>query len=90
VPGAFLGNGMFEDLWHKIGGIVAAMVSAISGLYLYDRNTVNTRLIKLEDISNQFKVDLRVGETQFSALKEDVEEIKESQKIIIKLLSNGR
>lgn len=79
-----------EDLWHKIGGIVAAMITAISGIYMYDRKNFDRRINNLEESHHQFKTDLRVGETQFSALKEDVEEIKESQKIIIKLLSNGR
>jgi hypothetical protein len=79
-----------EELWNKIGAVVAAMISALGGLYMYDRNNTNSRLSKLEEEKNQMKIDLRVIETQFKELKDDTQEIKDSQKAIIQLLSRRK
>ena len=75
-----------EDLWNRLGAIIAAIVSAISGLYIYDRTQTNSRLTQLEKDNTQFKSDIRVIETQFSNLKEDTQEIKEVQRTILELL----
>lgn len=76
-----------EDLWNKIGAIVGALITSLGGLYLYDRNTTNDRLTKVEkDLAKQ-NTDIKVIEVKFSELKEDTADIKESQKAIIALLT---
>lgn len=79
-----------EAIWEKIGAIIAAFITAVGGLYMYDRKTTNERLTKVENDLNQNKIDIKVIETKFTELKEDTEEIKESQKAIITLLSTKR
>lgn len=76
-----------EAIWDKIGAIVAAMITALGGYYMYDRKTTNDRLTKVETELAQNKIDIRIIEVKFTELKEDTEEIKESQKEIIKLLT---
>lgn len=76
-----------EDLWDKIGGVVAAVITAFGGFYMYDRKTTNERITKVELDIAQSKSDIRVIETKFDELKEDTKEIKESQKAIIELLT---
>lgn len=79
-----------EDIWDKIGAIIAALITAMGGLYMYDRKSTNERLTKLEIDSAQNKLDIKVIETKFAELKSDTEEIKESQKAIISLLTPKR
>ena len=76
-----------EDLWDKLGAIVAAIITAFGGFYMYDRKTTNERITKVESELAQSKSDIRVIETKFTELKEDTKEIKESQKAIIELLT---
>jgi hypothetical protein len=76
-----------EDLWNKIGAIVAAMISAFGGWYVYDRKVTNDRITKIENESTQHKIDIRVIETKFIELKADTEEMKSSLKDIINLLT---
>lgn len=77
-----------EAIWDKISAVVAAIITAFGGYYMYDRKTTNDRLSKLENDVTQSKMDIKVIEVKFSELKEDTEEIKESQKAIIQLLTN--
>ena len=77
-----------EDLWNKFSAIIAAIISAVTGLYIYDRTQTNSRLAKLEQESVQFKLDIKVIETQFTDLKEDTQEIKETQKLILNLINS--
>lgn len=79
-----------EDLWDKLGAIVAALITAMGGFYMYDRKTTNDRLTKVEQGLNQNKIDIKIIETRFTELKEDTEEIKESQKLILNLLTKRR
>ncbi len=79
-----------EALWDKIGAIVAAIITAMGGWYVYDRKTMNDRITKIENESVQHKIDIKVIEIKFTELKEDIEEIKESQKAIIELLTTKR
>lgn len=79
-----------EAIWDKMGAIVAAMISVLGGFYMYDRTTTHNRLNKVESDLAQSKVDIKVIEVKFSELKSDTEEIKESQKAIIALLTKRR
>jgi septal ring factor EnvC (AmiA/AmiB activator) len=79
-----------DDLWDKLGAIIAALITAFGGFYMYDRKTTNERLTKVELDVAQSKSDIRVIETKFTELKEDTKEIKESQKAIIELLTKRR
>lgn len=79
-----------EALWDKIGAIIAAIITALGGWYVYDRKTMNDRITKIENESVQHKIDIKVIEVKFCELKEDTEEIKESQKAIIELLTKRK
>ena len=79
-----------EVIWEKIGVIIAALITALGGYYMYDRKTTNDRLTKIESDIAQHKIDIKVIETKFTELKEDTAEIKESQKAIINLLTKRK
>ncbi len=79
-----------EDIWDKIGAVVAALITALGGFYMYDRKTTNDRLTKVETDLSQTRTDIKIIEVRFSELKDDTEEIKESQKAIIELLTRRR
>ena len=79
-----------EALWEKLGVIVAAIISALGGLYIHDRNTTNKRFTKLETDVAKSKMDIAIAAVRFSELKDDAEEIKKSQKEIIDLLTKRR
>ncbi len=79
-----------EVIWDKIGAVVAAIITAMGGWYVYDRKTMNDRITKIEGESVQHKIDIKVIEVRFNELKLDTEEIKESQKAILRLLTNRR
>lgn len=79
-----------EDLWDKIGAVIAAIITALGGFYMYDRKTTSDRLSTVEKDIVKSKLDIKVIETKYDALKEDTEEIKQSQATIIKLLTNRR
>lgn len=79
-----------EDLWNKIGVIIAAIISAFCGLYVHDRKTTNDRLSNVEQQLSRHETDIQVIETKFSDLKEDTAEIKETQKTILALLTSNR
>lgn len=79
-----------DDLWDKIGVIIAAIITALGGFYMYDRKTTHERLTKVEEELAQNKMDIKVIEVRFGELKEDTEEIKQSQKAIIELLTKRR
>lgn len=76
-----------EAMWDKIGTIVAALITALGGFYMFDRKTTNDRLIKVEDAISKHEIDIKIIETKFTELKEDTEEIKETQKLIINILT---
>ena len=79
-----------EVLWDKIGAIIAAIITALGGFYMYDRKTTSDRLTKVENDLAQNKTDIKVIEAKFVELKEDTQEIKESQKIMLELLTQRR
>lgn len=79
-----------EYVWDKIGTIVAALITALGGFYMYDRKTTNDRLTKVEIELAQNKLDIKIIETKFIELKEDTAEIKDSQKAIIGLLTKRK
>ncbi len=79
-----------DALLDKIGTIVAALITALGGFYMYDRKTTHERLTKVESELAQNKIDIKVIETKFTELKEDTEEIKKSQKDIIDLLTKRK
>ena len=79
-----------EDIWDKIGAIIAAIITALGGFYMYDRKTTHERLTKVENDLSQNKIDIKVIEAKFVELKADTEEIKSSQKDIINLLNKRR
>lgn len=76
-------------MWDKIGAIVAALITALGGYYMYDRKTTNDRLTKAEQELALLKTDVKVIEVKFTELKSDTEEIKESQRAIIALLTTS-
>lgn len=76
-------------MWDKIGAIVAALITALGGYYMYDRKTTNDRLTKAEQELALLKIDVKVIEVKFTELKSDTEEIKESQRAIIALLTTS-
>ncbi len=79
-----------EALWDKIGAIVAAIISVLGGFYMYDRTTTHNRISKLESESAKQRTDIEVIKVQFHELKADTNEIKQSQKDIINLLTKRR
>jgi hypothetical protein len=79
-----------EAIWDKMGSIIAAMITALGGFYMYDRKTMGDRISKIETDSAQNRIDIRVIEARFAELKEDTAEIKETQKDIIDLLTKRR
>ncbi len=79
-----------EVIWDKLGAIIGAIITALGGFYMYDRKTTHERLTKVESELAQSKIDIKVIETRFTELKEDTEEIKESQKAIINLLTKRK
>jgi len=79
-----------EAIWDKIGAIVAALITAFGGFYMYDRKTTHDRLNKMESELTKNTIDIKVIEIRFLELKNDTEEIKESQKAIISLLTKRR
>lgn len=79
-----------ENIWDKIGAIIAAIITALGGFYMYDRKTTNDRLSKVESDIVQNKMDIKVIETKFLELKEDTTEIKETQKAIYNLLTRRK
>lgn len=79
-----------DEIWDKLGVIIAALITAMGGLYMYDRKTNHERLTKAEQELAALKTDVKVIETRFHELKEDTEEIKESQKAIISLLTKRK
>lgn len=79
-----------DHLWDKIGAVVAAIITSLGGLYIHDRNTTNKRFNKLETDVAKSKMDIAIAAVRFNELKEDAEEIKQSQKEIIDLLTKRR
>lgn len=65
-----------EDLWNKFGAIIAAIISSLGGLYLYDRQNTNSRLNKLEQDVAKHNTDVAVIRESLVNLKEDTQEIK--------------
>lgn len=76
-----------EDLWGKLGAIIAAVITALGGYFVYDKKTTHERFNKIESDLAQSKIDIKVIETKFTELKSDTEEIKETQRSIIELLT---
>ena len=74
----------------KIGAIIAAIITALGGFYMYDRKIIHDRLVKVETDLAQNKTDIKVIEAKFIELKEDTQEIKESQKLMLDLLTKRR
>lgn len=81
---------MMEEIWNKLGAVVGALITTIGGYYMYDRQVTSNRFSKLEKELAQQKIDLRILEVKFVEFKNDIEEIKESQKSIISLLTKRR
>lgn len=79
-----------EAIWDKIGTIVAALITALGGFYMYDRKITHERFSKIEEDVSQSKIDIKIIETKFLELKSDTEEIKESQKTILSLLTKRK
>ena len=79
-----------EDFLNKFGAVLAAIISAMGGWYIYDRNVTNSRIAKVEEDLVKNKIDIKVIETRFEELKADTEEIKSSQKDILDLLTKRR
>lgn len=79
-----------DAIWEKMGAIIAALITALGGFYMFDRKSTHERLTKLEIELTQSRIDIEVIKTQFSELKTDTQEIKESQKNIVLLLTRKR
>lgn len=78
-----------DHLWEKLAACVAAVFSFLGGLYLRDRAVIHERLTRVEADGAQSRIDIRVIEARFSELKEDTAEIKETQKMMLQILSGA-
>lgn len=76
-----------EVISEKFGAIVAAIISALGGFFLYERKRVDGRLSKIENDLSQHKTDLAVVKETLTNLKEDTQEIKEFQKATVDILT---
>ena len=74
----------------KMWAVFAAIVSACGGFFLYERKRVDDRMSKLEHELASHKTDLAVVKSKLSNLKEDTQEIKEAQKVMLDLLTMKR
>ena len=61
----------------KFWALIAAVVSAFGGFFVYERRRVDTRLTKIEEDVAQHKTDLAVIKEGLLNLKEDTQEIKD-------------
>lgn len=61
-----------EKLW----AIIAAVISALGGFFVYERKRVDNRLNKIEQEMSEHKVDVAVVRESLTNLKEDTQEIK--------------
>jgi hypothetical protein len=76
-----------EDICNKLNYIIAALISALGGYVLYERQKIDNRLTSLETADKEHKAEIAVLKESLNNLKGDTEEIKESQKAIIELLT---
>lgn len=74
----------------KLWTVIAAVVSALGGFVVYERNRVDTRISKIEQELAQHKTDVAVVKESLVNLKEDTQEIKEAQRDMIEMLSRRR
>ena len=61
----------------KIWAVMAAIVSALGGYFLYEHKTIDRRLSKIETDLNEYKTDVAVIKESLGNLKEDTQEIKD-------------
>ncbi len=61
----------------KLWAMLAAVVSALGGFVLYERNKIDARFVKIEQDISDHKINVAVFKESLLNLKEDTEEIKE-------------
>ncbi len=66
-----------ELIPEKVWAVIAAIVSALGGFFIYERKRVDNRLSKIEQDMAQHKTDIAVVRESLLNLKEDTQEIKE-------------
>lgn len=81
---------MNSNWMNNLYGIIAAVISAIVGVFMYDRKKTDDRLSKLEAELDQHNIDLAVLKEAFGNLKQDTQEIKEAQRVMLDLLTMKR
>lgn len=79
-----------EFISEKVWTLGAAIISALGGFVIYERNRVENRLIKIEQEMSEQKTDLAVVKESLMNLKEDTQEIKEGQKALLDLLNRRK
>lgn len=79
-----------DDIWNKMGAIIGAAITALSGLYMNERRIFNNRIAVIEKESSKHTSDIRLIENKHEDLKSDLNEIKDSQKTILELLLSKR
>lgn len=75
-----------DDIWNKMGAIIGAAITALSGLYMNERRIFNNRIATIEKESSKHTSDIRLIENKHEDLKSDLNEIKASQQTILELL----
>ena len=81
---------MLEDFAHSIWAAAAAVISALGGYYMYDRKRIDDRMNRVERELQEHKTDLAVVREQVSNIREDTQEIKMAQKVMLDLLTMKR
>lgn len=79
-----------DGLSDKVWAVIAGIISLLGGVYMYDRESTNKRLTKIEEDVNQHKCDIAVVKSQFEELKSDTQEIKDAQNKMLELLTKRR
>ncbi len=79
-----------DNLLDHIGAMLAAIVTALGGFYMYERKTTNDRLTKIEEGIAKHQCDIAVIQSQYKDLKDDTQEIKDAQKVMLDLLTMKR
>lgn len=79
-----------EVIWDKLGAIIGAIITALGGFYMYDRKVTHERLNRVEQHQVEDRVDIRVIQSQYKELKEDLQEIKDQNVLMLKLLTSRR
>lgn len=74
----------------KIYSVLAAIITGIVGFFMYERKKTDERFERIETELSQHKSDIAVVQEAVRNIKGDTDEIKESQKVMLDLLTLKR